>query len=167
MPSHECHWALVMTNHYCLCCHIWGHTKWSPLCRRHVEIHFLDWNIYCFRLKFHKHCFLEVSIPSIGSGNGSASIRRQAIIWTNDGLGPVSLKLFLTEFKFDENLICSHLNSKRMIVAIFFTWHTSCAFVTCAKHCSDMIARKSIVTILITLEKSLVKWAPGLRPRST
>ena len=25
-----------------------------------------------------------------------------------------------------------------------------------------MIARKSIVTILITMEKSLVKWAPGL-----
>ena len=43
--------------------------------------------------------------PSIGSGNGSASIRRQAINWTNDGLGPVSLKLFLTEFKFDKNLI--------------------------------------------------------------
>ena len=59
----------------------------------------------CFRLKFHKHCFLGVTIPSIGSGNGSASIRRQAINWTNDGLGPVSLKLFLTEFKFDENLI--------------------------------------------------------------
>ena len=59
----------------------------------------------CFRLKFHKHCFLGVTIPSVGSGNGSASIRRQAINWTNDGLGPVSLKLFLTEFKFDENLI--------------------------------------------------------------
>ena len=80
-------------------------TKWSPLCRRHVGIHFLDWNRYCFRLKFHKHCFLGVTIPSIGSGNCSASIRRQAINWTNDGLGPVSLKLFLTEFKFDENLI--------------------------------------------------------------
>ena len=58
-----------------------------------------------FDLNFTKHCFLEVTIPSIGSGNGSASISRQAIIWTNDGLGPVSLKLFLTEFKFDENLI--------------------------------------------------------------
>ena len=34
-----------------------------------------------------------------------------------------------------------------------------------------MIARKSIVTILITMEKSLVKWAPGLgdhaRPRAS
>ena len=64
-----------------------------------------DWNRYCFRLKFHKHCFLGVTIPSIGSGNGSGSIRRQSINWTNDGLGPASLKLFLTEFKFDENLI--------------------------------------------------------------
>ena len=42
-----------------------------------------------------------------------------------------------------------------MIVTIVFTWHTSCAVVKCAKHCSDMIARKSIVTILITMEKSL------------
>ena len=49
-----------------------------------------------------------------------------------------------------------------MIVTIFFTWHTSRAVVKCAKHRSDMIARKSIVTILITMEKSLVKWAPGL-----
>ena len=49
-----------------------------------------------------------------------------------------------------------------MIVTVFFTWHTSCAVEKCAKHCGDMIARKSIVTILITMEKSLVKWAPGL-----
>ena len=91
-----------------------------------ATLHTACWNtfswlkyIYCFRLKFHKHCFLEVSIPSIGSGNGSASIRRKAIIWANDGLGPVSLKLFLTEVKLDENVICSHLNSKRMIVTIF------------------------------------------------
>ena len=71
--------------------------------------HFADGMLeYIFLIEIdiaHKHCFLGVTIPSIGSGNGSASIRRQAINWTNDGLRPVSLKLFLTEFKFDENLI--------------------------------------------------------------
>ena len=43
--------------------------------------------MYKFRLKFHWILFLRVQqYSSIGSDDGLASTRRQAIIWTNDGL---------------------------------------------------------------------------------
>ena len=43
--------------------------------------------MYEIRLRFHWSSFPSVQLkyPSIGSDNGLASERQQAIIWTNDG----------------------------------------------------------------------------------
>ena len=43
--------------------------------------------MYEFRLKFHRICssMSNKQYPTIGSDNGLAPTRRQAIIWTNDG----------------------------------------------------------------------------------
>ena len=43
--------------------------------------------MYTFGLKFHRSLFLkdQLKYSGTGSGNGLAPIRRQDIIWTNDG----------------------------------------------------------------------------------
>ena len=40
--------------------------------------------MYEYRLKFHWSLFPRVQLTRIGSDNGLAQARRQAIIWTND-----------------------------------------------------------------------------------
>ena len=67
--------------------HIEAETRWPPFFRRHFRTHFLEWK--CYNIG---HNFTEVfskwpdqQYSSIGSDNGLAPIRRQAIIWTNDG----------------------------------------------------------------------------------
>ena len=49
---------------------------------------FPSMKMYEFRLKFYKFCSQgsNEQYSSIGSDNGLAPARRQAIIWTNDGL---------------------------------------------------------------------------------
>ena len=76
-----------------MACHQF-HAKFLPvntLRPRQNGRHFADdilsafsWmKMFEFRLKFHWSLFLKYS--SIGSDNGLAPTRRQAIIWTNDG----------------------------------------------------------------------------------
>ena len=50
--------------------------------------HFCKLHFKCIFVKLHGSVFLWVQLqyPSVGSGNGFAPIRRQAIIYTNDGL---------------------------------------------------------------------------------
>ena len=63
---------------------------------------------------------------------------------------------------------CSHPNTNQVIATIFGTWHDSWAVVACAKFCCDMVisnwirAKWNFHRIWIVMEKSLVKWAPGL-----
>ena len=65
---------------------------------------------------------------------------------------------------------CSHPNTKKVIATIFGTWHDSWAVVACAKFCRDIIisnwirAKWNFHRIWIVMEKSLVKWVPGLKP---
>ena len=35
----------------------WDKTKWPPLSRRHLQMHFLEWKMYKFRLRFHWRLF--------------------------------------------------------------------------------------------------------------
>ena len=62
---------------------------------------------------------------------------------------------------------CSFPNCSEVMAMKFCTWHDSCAVVTCAKFCSNMIAQSRVTLkpvshqIWITMEKPLVKWAPG------
>ena len=54
---------------------------------RHFEVHFLEWNVWIpieISLKFVPKG-PNKQYANIGSDNGLAPIRRQAIIWTNDG----------------------------------------------------------------------------------
>ena len=45
---------------------------------RHLQIYFLERDIL-ISIDNHKYCILEVTVSSIGSGNGLAPISRQAI----------------------------------------------------------------------------------------
>ena len=67
--------------------HIEAETKWPPFSRRHVQRHFLEWKCVNCDLVFTEVCsqVFNKQYSSIGSENGVAPIRRQAIIWTNDG----------------------------------------------------------------------------------
>ena len=60
----------------------------ASIFRRHFKIHFIEWKCMNFRLKFQWNLFLrfELIIFSNGSDNCLAPSRRQAIIWTNDGI---------------------------------------------------------------------------------
>ena len=51
-------------------------------------MHFLEWKLLYFESDFTEVCSLRSNwqLISIGTGNGLASNRWQAIIWTNDGL---------------------------------------------------------------------------------
>ena len=62
--------------------HIEAETKWPPIRKRCFKMHFFSMKIFEFRLIFHCILFLRVQLASIGSDNGLAPSRRQAIIWT-------------------------------------------------------------------------------------
>ena len=63
---------------------------------------------------------------------------------------------------------CSHPNTNEVIATRFGTWHDSWAVVACAKFCCDLIISNWIRSkwnfrwIWIVMEKSLVKWVPGI-----
>ena len=87
-------------------------TKWL-LFPRHFQMHFYEWKDLYFDTKFTEVCYYgsRWQYISIGSGNGLASNRRQAIIWTNDdpvprriyaAVGGDELKSAGTEFDWNE-----------------------------------------------------------------
>ena len=63
--------------------HIEAETKWPPFFRRHFQIYFLEWKCRNFNGDFTGVCS---QYSSIGSDNGLALARLQAIIWTNLGM---------------------------------------------------------------------------------
>ena len=73
-------WLLALTHDV-----ISPRTKWSPFRRRHVQMHFLEWKYFNFKQYFIEICSLGSNwqYVGIGSDNGLAPSRRQAIIWTN------------------------------------------------------------------------------------
>ena len=65
-----------------------GGPKIHTIFRWHFELHFILWKLLCFDENFNE-IYLQRSdcqYPSIGSENGLAPNRWQAITWTNDGL---------------------------------------------------------------------------------
>ena len=60
-------------------------TKWPPFHRQHFQMHFHEWKFLYFDSNFTEVCSQGVNRQkvSVGSGNGLAPNRRQAIIWTN------------------------------------------------------------------------------------
>ena len=66
----------------------WGQDKMAVICKQHFQIHFLYWNLMDFYSNFIEICSQgpNKQWDSIGSDNGLALNRWQAIIWTNDGL---------------------------------------------------------------------------------
>ena len=60
-------------------------TKWPPCHRRHFRMHFYEWKVFHFNSHFTEVCSSGSNWQkvSIGSGNGLAPVRRQAITWTN------------------------------------------------------------------------------------
>ena len=66
-------------------------TKWPPFSQWHVQVHFMNekfWILISISLKF----VPKGPIDSIGSGDGLAPSRQQAIIWTNDD--PVRWRIY-------------------------------------------------------------------------
>ena len=63
--------------------------------RRHFQMHFPEWIWWNSDSNFTEICFQEFNsqYPIIGSGNGLAPSRRQAITWTNDG--PVHWRIYV------------------------------------------------------------------------
>ena len=60
--------------------------KWLTVCRQHFQMHFIEWKCLYFKSNFTEVSSLGSSWQevNIGSGNGLAPRRRQAITWTND-----------------------------------------------------------------------------------
>ena len=77
--------------------------------------------------------------------------------------------LFLEQFfNYNSNVIsfCTHSNSNRLIASNFSTWHNSCAVVSCAKICSNIIVSNGVTAkwifhqTLIMIETELAKLGP-------
>ena len=68
--------------------HTEAETKWLPFYRRYFLMHFHEWKLLNFKKYFIETCSWESNwqYVFIGSDNGLALTRWQAIIWTNDGL---------------------------------------------------------------------------------
>ena len=86
---------------------------------------------------------------------------------TNVSLGPISLTIYPSPFKCDENVILLSFKYKWSDRYKNCTWHDSCAVVACAKFCCNMITsdwmrvKWNFHRIWIVIEKSLVEWIPG------
>ena len=78
--SRWCLWNMACLTH-------WGRDKMAAVFQTTFSIAFSWIKMYVFRLKFHWSLFLRVQLTwsSIGSDNGLAPSRLQAIIWTNGG----------------------------------------------------------------------------------
>ena len=63
-------------------------TKWSTFCRRHFQTRFLEWKLFHFISNFIEICSHGLNYQSaiIGSNDGLAPNRRQAIIGTKGGI---------------------------------------------------------------------------------
>ena len=68
--------------------HIEAETNWPPFRRRHFQTHFLEWKLSYFNSNFTEICSqrFNCQYANIGSDNGLARSRPQAIMWTKDGL---------------------------------------------------------------------------------
>ena len=77
-------------------------------------------------------------------------------------------QFFLCNSNSMEISFCSHPSCSEVISVEFCTWQESCAVVASVKFCSCMIPYTSVTLkpifhqIWITIEKSFVKWPPGL-----
>ena len=76
------HWGWHKTH--------WGWDKMDTwqFCRRSIQTYFLEWD-WCVLFQISLQFVLKdpiKNIPAFGQKNGLALIRRQAIVWTNDGL---------------------------------------------------------------------------------
>ena len=112
------------------------------------------------------HClstlYLSCCEDKLGSPSSISSLGRT---------GALSRKIFPERF-FHPNSnwmdisFCSHPSCSEVIAMKFCTWHDSPAIMTCAKFCSNILPYNGVIRklnshrILITTEKSLVKWAP-------
>ena len=76
------HWQIQCLTH-------WGRDRMAAIFQMTCWSGFLWMKMHEFRLRFHWSLFLGVQliIFQLGSDNGLSPTRRQAIIWTNDGLG--------------------------------------------------------------------------------
>ena len=64
----------------------WGQDKVAAIWRMTPSNAFSSMKMFELWIKFYQSLFLRVQLVIIGSDNGLAPSRRQAIIWTNDGL---------------------------------------------------------------------------------
>ena len=66
----------------------WGRDKMDAIFQTTFSKAFSWMKMYEFQLRFHWSLFLRVQLTTsrIGSGNGLVTVRRQAIIWIDDGL---------------------------------------------------------------------------------
>ena len=72
-----------------VCCeHFEAQTKWPPFCRRYFQVLYLEWKLLNFKSNVIEICSLASywQYGGIGSNKGLSPLRRQAIIWTNDGI---------------------------------------------------------------------------------
>ena len=71
-------------------------TTWLPICRQHIQIHFLVWKLLHFDSKFYWNALpmVQKQWVSICSDNGLVPYQRLAIIWTSDG--PVYSCIFVS-----------------------------------------------------------------------
>ena len=65
-----------------------GRDKMAAICRRHFEMHFLEWHLLNFDQYWIVICspWTNIQYPIIGSDHGLMLIRQQTIIWINDDL---------------------------------------------------------------------------------
>ena len=82
--------------------------------------------------------------------------------------GPISRTIFHRYSNSTKKSFCSYPSCCEVPAIKFFTWHDSCAIMACARFYSDMILHNGVTLktvfhrIWISMEKSFVKWAPGL-----
>ena len=80
--------------------------------------------------------------------------------------GPFHKWFFHQNSKSMEILLCLHPSYDKVISTKCCTWDDSCAVVTCAKFCSDMILYNGVTLkrfshpIWIMMEKSFMNWSP-------
>ena len=111
----------------------WGRDKMAATSQMTLSIAFSWMKMLEFRLNFHWSLFLRVQLKysTIGSDNGLAPSRRQAIIWTNGGivywriyasLGLNELMILLFTFPSPNLSRCPNLTSSTKLAKGFHCW---------------------------------------------
>ena len=87
LQMHQYHVVSCPTVNFCIAFTHWGRDKWPPF-RRHFGVRFLEWKLLNLKQNFTEICSLGCNwqYGSIGSDNGLAPNRRQAMIWSNVGV---------------------------------------------------------------------------------